>query len=350
MFTTRLNLRTFRHNEVLWLVIAALIVLLILALARGTSPALGQTRGDGPPKLLPEITTAWSGAVTHYRAGRVVETAVALETISCDLNRGRNIVGGNDNGLMVWNVLTAHRMGDFDRVIGPWKEVPLAPGMSGYRRVALAAIYLEKGDLENAGIEINAAREALPNSPVVHYYAALYRLGQAAGSRDWPDCIGPSNIQLASYERSERPIMTASAYELAAANELHEALELNATFNRYAPLLLDGDTAEPGLRPTVNDLLLALGADRWEGNAHNMLGVHYLARGTASEAETHLDAAVKNGANVLYGYQDLANLYEGQGRFAEAARADLKALATSPAKASATRDFFRHVRDGLWEN
>jgi tetratricopeptide (TPR) repeat protein len=350
MFTTRFNTRTIRHDEVLWLVVAALVVLLILALARGTPVAVGQINTVAPPKMLADVATTWEAAIVDYRAGRPLDTAIGLEVITCELYNGRNFGPGTDPGLLVWNVLATHRLGRFDRVIEPWKEIPLAPNASGYRRFALAAIYLENGELENAYVELNAAREVLPNNPLVHYYMALYRLGQAARSRDSPDCIGPSKIRFVSFGSSERSSMTASAYELAAANELEEALTLLGTFDRNLPLVAANDTAEPELRATVNDLLVALSADRWEGNAHNMLGAHYLTRGTADEAEIHLDAAVKHGANVLYGFHELTTLFVSQGRYGDAVRADVKAIATSPAKVTELYTLYGHLRKAIAED
>ncbi len=68
-----------------------------------------------------------------------------------------------------------------------------------------------------------------------------------------------------------------SMYELAAMQELEKAVELSSNVDLQAALApyatVPGDTELlPVVTPTVGDLLMALGADRFPARAHNMLG------------------------------------------------------------------------------
>jgi hypothetical protein len=80
------------------------------------------------------------------------------------------------------------------------------------------------------------------------------------------------------------------------------------------------------LGPTVGDLLLAMGADDFAARAHNLLAPVLLETSSLEAAEMHLDAAVRGGMYVGFGYVDLIDKYEESGRYLDAARVCAKAV------------------------
>ena len=95
-------------------------------------------------------------------------------------------------------------------------------------------------------------------------------------------------------------------------------------------------TAEPSRRPLVRDLPYRLGAERFEGAAHHMLGHLMLERGNSDLAEEHFDAAVDLGVKILFSYGELTDCYEEQGRHLNTARTHVKERRNRLGKGSAS--------------
>jgi Tfp pilus assembly protein PilF len=94
---------------------------------------------------------------------------------------------------------------------------------------------------------------------------------------------------------------------------------------------------------------MALGCDKFEGQAHNILGAMYLDRGNADLAEEHMDAATAAGQDIVFGYRDLGAIYEHAGRHADAARAYLKALKEEPGKVYPLQKLLENAGKTLFE-
>jgi hypothetical protein len=142
---------------------------------------------------------------------------------------------------------------------------------------------------------------------------------------------------------------SAEMCRLAAANELDRVIEYADRLTSSTPLIPADWTSEPALRPTIEDLLVALGVDNHVAMAHNLLAQHYLERANADLAEHHLDRAVELGANVLDAYSRLSDLFESESRHLAAARADAKAARHGRDRSGAMRHFYRHVKSAWRE-
>jgi hypothetical protein len=103
------------------------------------------------------------------------------------------------------------------------------------------------------------------------------------------------------------------------------------------------------LEPTVGDLLIALGAENFKGQAHHTLSSLFLENGSLEIAEEHMDNAVNSGLANVFGFRDLATAYEKRGQHADAARANLKAMAHGHNKVSPAFDVFRNLLDALFD-
>jgi tetratricopeptide (TPR) repeat protein len=235
----------------------------------------------------------------------------------------------NETNQVLWRILELHRMGQVEEAIAAWREANLPCETDGWRDIAVAAAYLQAGELMEAQRHLDAALEFEPENAVAHYYAGLLRLAQAKGARNWNDALGPPTIMLVAM-----PTITPNTramYELAAMMEFRAAIELADRIDPEAPLAPYTWVAPdmhtlPLVTPTVGDLLVALGADRFPARAHNMLGAMYTDRGLCEEAEIHIDAAAAEGMVAPFAYRDLGAVMETEGRHEDAARVYMKAF------------------------
>lgn len=237
-----------------------------------------------------------------------------------------------DWNVQLWSVLELHRLGQIDEAIGAWAETPLPCESEVWRYVSLAAAYLQSGDTENAVEMLEAAAMLEPHNAVVHYYTGVLRLQQAENAPDWYDAVGGPPGRLVSWIPREVSPNTRAMYQLAAMTELERALEMAPFLQGDAVLIsLDAygmETASLRLMPaTINDLLLAIGADNFAGKSHNMLGTLCLERGWLEQAESHMDLAAESGLAIVFGYRDLAERFELEGRHMDSVRNYLKAMA-----------------------
>jgi tetratricopeptide (TPR) repeat protein len=236
-----------------------------------------------------------------------------------------------DPNEQLWKILAAHRSGDAQEALLGWELVELPRETDVWRHVARGMALLQLGEIERAALALSKAEELQPDQPVVHYAMAILRLEQARTAREWYDAIGPMVVRLATFGPREVVPNSKSMYQLAAMMEFEKALELADNLERTLVLVMPDHRVQATVAlVTVGDLLEAIGADRYEGQTHNMLGMMYVERANGEAAEQHLDAAVKQGANVVYGYRDLAALYELQDRHGDAFRVHLKSLGRDP--------------------
>ena len=90
-------------------------------------------------------------------------------------------------------------------------------------------------------------------------------------------------------------------------------------------------------------------ATDFEPNAHHMLGYLFLERGAPEIAEEHLDQANALGIRVPFVFNELGEMYEDEGRHADAARAYLKGVRNGPDRVGALMRFFQTFADTVRE-
>src|SRR5262249_7308705 len=152
----------------------------------------------------------------------------------------------------------------------------------------------------------------------VAYFTGLLRMEQAAGVGRVPDRLHRGQLLLVVHE----PAAEKGYYQLLAIAELQQAIAGAGEIIRDELLLnADRQIEESVVVPRVGDLLLAVGADNFVGQAHHLLFGLHLDRSELNTAEEHLDRAVATGIRVLYGYHDLAAAYLDEGRNSDAIRA-----------------------------
>lgn len=292
------------------------MVLLMIAAAVAMLLATRMAGADGAPGLLP-------GDLNNL-ARPMPETAVApfFPEVGPPLRT-------NEPNQVLWRIIELHRMGQADDAIALWQQADAMYGTEVWRHVAVGATYLQAGDLLRAEEELDAALEMEPRNAVAHYYAGLLRLGQAQGARNWNDMIGPPAIMLIALPQVAPN--TRDMYEMMAMQEFAKAIEMAPEMDLDAPLAPEAWAADdvqymPLVTPTVGDLLLALGADRYPARAHNVLGTMYTERGLFGEAEEHLDAAVTERLPIPPAYRELGRGLEADERYADAARVYMKAF------------------------
>jgi tetratricopeptide (TPR) repeat protein len=235
----------------------------------------------------------------------------------------------NDPNQVLWRIIELHRRGQVDQAIAQWQQADEMCGSEVWRHVAVAAAYLQAGDLEQAEAELDAALEMEPQNAPAHYFVGLLRLAQARGAKNWPDMIGPPAVMFIALPAVVPN--TRGMYELMAMQEFAKAIELAPTLDLQALLAPDVWAAEdvkylPLVTPTVGDLLAALSADRYPARAHNVLGTMLTERGLFDEAEEHLDAAAAERMNGPTAYRDLGAALEVEERYDDAVRVYMKAF------------------------
>lgn len=336
MFTAR----HAHHELVWWMFLMALAALLTLLLAN--TPLYGIDDSNDPATPSQSATETWAEAVSQFRGAQFEAAAESFADTAGGLSEYGIVDPRQDAGLSVWNVLVTHARGDLNEAINGWQEVPLPEHAEVWRHVATAAALLELDRQEEASIALDAAWDADRENAVVHYYTALWNLNAARRSHEWLDAWTPEAFRFTS-----RPVVAPNSkdtYQLAAMQQFEKALELAPNIERGELLVPTTWTHEPVLRPSVDDLLRAVGGYRFEGMSHSILGTMFLDRGQMELAEEHLDQAVAHKAPVAFSYQELAEEYEELDRPFDAARAYAKSLADGSAGSGQLRAMVENLR------
>jgi tetratricopeptide (TPR) repeat protein len=252
----------------------------------------------------------------------------------------------------VWCILQLHHDQRHEDAIAAWNALDLPAGAKIWKWIAVGQALTALSEFEGAEEMLGRALDAQPDSAIAHYFAGVLRMQQAYLADEWPDVITRRTtrlVALAAADQAPRRIVpnTKGMYELVATREFEQAIE-------FAPQVRLDDTLIPAeygttlaLEPTIGDLLLALGAERFEAKAHNALSYLFLERGALEVAERHMDDAVQGGLTVVYGYRDLGDEYTLRGQHADAARAYLKAARFTSDKLETLRDAWESVRRAL---
>ena len=349
-------------NWMLLVFLVALLSALLFRVAGGAMPPV-----DAPPGTLPPMEE-WATPITP-RAETLQEPAPPTPS---DFDFG--VV------TKLWATMQLHRDGDVEEAIAGWEAMNLPCESEVWRNVALAAAHLRVGNVDEAADLLDYSEQMDGNNPLVHYYKALLRLTQAVTAPEWFDAIENRHTVLVSHSpNTTAPLNT--LYRLAAIQEFEKVIELAAKVDltqRLVPdvmlanhcgedpigsglknAMLVSNRTDPMYRPlyvlpvrldspTVGDLLLAIGADNFEGKAHNMLGPLHLERGSLGQAEDHMDAATKFGLNVLDGYSELGKAYKARGDHDGAFRVYLKDMANGGGIVGPARKALESLRDSLF--
>ncbi len=350
-------------NWTLLIIVVGILSLMFASLANGAP-----MRNEVPPGTLPPME----------------EFANPMAPMTPPPESPRDLAppAGNDFGAIadLWRVLELHRNGDLEEAIVGWQQVKLP--REAWRNVGLAAAYLRNGNLEEAATILDYALTMEPNNAVLHYYNAISLLSKAVDAPEWYDAA-PTPRMLLAAQTPDRATRASTLYRLGAISEFEKAIELAKVLNlnerlyppvvfadvpSYGPIgsgvansmfvmLPNGEYYEPLYQtpmpiepPTVADLLDAIGADEFEGKAHNMLAPLYLDRGLLQQAEEHMDAAVGLDMNVLDGYRQLADRYDACGQYGDAFRANLKAMGGSDGIVEPARKALDAIRKSLIES
>jgi len=326
-------------NLTLLMVVVFMLSVLLGRVAAGTEPL----RNDVPPDTLPPMS--------EYSKPMSPMTAAPRET-SPPPREDFDLIAD------LWTLLELHRSGDMEAALVGWERLVLPCHTEVWRDVGLAAAHLRAGNVEQAADVLDYALRTEPKNAVLHYYKALVLLTKAANAPDWYDAAPTPRTRIVSHTPG-RATQARALYHLTATQEFEKAIEFGKdvklgqqlvppvifvgvpmnepigmgvtrlTFaalpngENYPPIYPEQMPVAP---PTVADLLEVLGADNFEGKAHNMLAPLYLKRGSLEKAEEHMDAAVALKMNLLDGYQQLADRYEMRGQHGDAFRANFKAI------------------------
>lgn len=317
-----------------WLGIVALATLLCLLLAR----ALGAAEiADRRPALLPTEIHDWAQPM-----GESSSATLAAEPPLAELGRAEPQLAEP-----IWRLLELHRRRRHAEAIRGWNELTIPTEMEVWKQIALGQALLASDQFDDAEQALERALELRPKYAIASYFRGVLRLQQSYLAEEWPDYVPGRRTRLVTVTRPLVPPRTRSFYELAATQAFEQALESRSGVQWDEPLVPHEFAGMSVLEPTVRDLLAALGADLWEGKAHNALSYLYLERGALEVSENHMDRAVEEGLAVVYGYRDLGNEYQARGQHADAARAYLKAARFHSDKMGTTWDALRSLRDAL---
>jgi Flp pilus assembly protein TadD len=319
---------------------AAIIVMMNVKLAGAVEPS--------PPRFVPDLVVNWQEAVDLFRGGNFLEARDRMQEVHGRVAAWMQTNPPIDRGVCIWNTLTVQARGNLDVATTEWERIELATDMLAWKHVAIAAMNLEKGQNDEAAEELAVAQLLDPENAIVHYYLGILHLQQAEEAIDWPDYVHKSHVRLVAHSPNVVP-NTKGMYQLAATVDLEHAIDSAACLDRNTPLIPEEWTSEPMLRPTVTDLLSAMGAANFEPNAHHILGCLFLERGALEVAEEHLDQANELGVTVPFLFNDLGESYEAEGRHADAARAFLKAVRNGPNRVGALTRFLHNMGAGVRE-
>jgi hypothetical protein len=324
-------------NDALQVLLVGLLVAGLVLLATGVA---GETvlRTNRSPEILPDAIDTWASPLSPPTVPQALFPLVPSET---------------DQAISLWKTLKMHRDGNTKSALEAWKRTPLPCESDVWRHVAIVAARLQMLDIDRANHVLDFIQRVEPDNPVVHYYRGLALLLESATGPQRFDAIEQRDTRFASSETG-LPARGKTHYYLAAIDEFELAIKMADKLDGNKSLLsstvldpVDGTRANstrvkkailivtPDVRPenaslavpTVNDLLVAIGADNFQGKSHSLAGMLGIELDLLPAAEEHLDSAVKLGVKAFDSYGVLAKRYEDFGKHDDAFRANLKAMA-----------------------
>lgn len=349
------NTRWMGMGGLLGLILALLAFALVLTLlSTGIVGGAELSRGSAKPEPLPTPTVELRTAIDAFRArdwhGAVRIFSMLPQPMATDLGPA-----AIESPLRIWSILITQAAGGRELALARWAQVQFPRDTEIWRYVATTAANLQQLRRVEAAAALDVAGQLDPHNPLVRYYTGLYLLEQAEAARDWADAVVIFDVRLVAFDPQESSAMpwimpnSASMFRLAAIQELEAAIAQQGDVDLAQPLVAATTVEERHDLPTVHDLLLACGGDRFVADAHSIVSYLYLERGNADAAEQHLDRATAGGASVIYGYDDVARAYEMHGRYLSAARAAAKSVQHGPGRAGAAVRLFKNLGRAIQE-
>ncbi len=268
---------------------------------------------------------------------------------------------GDETAEALWQILEEHASGRTQDAVETWQRIALPQDSEVWRSLGLGVAYLHAGDLEASRAKLEIALKLQPENAAIHYFTGLLRMEQALQSNEYSNAIRVTSTRLANYGDDPHGFYASKPkihYELAAIDALELAIQYAPELDYHVYLLpvrwvihASHPSAQIVEPPRCVELLDALGADNLTGKSHGILASIYLDHGQADKAEHHTDEALATGSRVPHGYREVGEVYEQQGRHADASRAFTKAMkqgdgrAKPPAKA--IENFRKTVEDLL---
>lgn len=249
----------------------------------------------------------------------------------------------------VWALMETQRAGLARQALAGWREIRLPGDAEAWREVAMAAANMTCGNFDRAAMHLDNARTYENAQAVVAYYTGVLRLEQAAAAARVPDAGADGVLRMVAYDPMQGTLGQ-TVLRVLARRQLEMAIARACEIRLDERLVM----AEPGLEeefvvPRVGDLLVALDANNFVGQAHHLLFALELDRGQLNQAEDHLDQAVATGIAPLFGYADLAEAYQALDQPVDALRATQKDLAANyPLLWEAGRDM-KATLERIWE-
>lgn len=325
-----------KHMQLEWELIKWLaIVTLAAALAMTVSAHIAS--GDpgqidqNKPQLLPREIDRWAQPMKRY------------------LSDGENQVP-TDAAMRLWVILDDQQSGRTDRAIEAWNVMQLPLSSEVWRHVGLAQAYLAAEELDAAADALHTAEKFDSGNALIHYYTGLLRLKQADKAPPWYDApLDQEKMRIASLRPFQVAPNTPGMYKLSAMIHLVKAIEFAPTIVADQPLVPEEWPTRAALGPTVGDLLLALGDERFEAFSHLILGRLHLENEAAEQAEFHLDRASDLGLPSADGYDELGNLYQRKHRHLDAFRVYLKGTRGGEGVIEPLQKAFENLRKAVEE-
>lgn len=259
----------------------------------------------------------------------------------------------------LFQVLEEHASGRVQDAASTWRRIDLPQQSEVWRNLGLGVAYLHQDNLDAARKKLAVAQKLDPTNAAVHYFIGLLRLERADQCLEYADAVRDTRTRLISYDKSDRASAASkpkSRYELEAMESLGLAIRYAPDLDYHAPLVPVSWVVHalhpeigPDAPPTVAELLDALGADNFVGKAHGLLAQLCLDHGRPDEAELHTDEADSHEISVPYGYRQVGELYEEQGRSTDAFRAYMKAMKQGDGLAKPGAKAFENLRKAFEE-
>lgn len=324
-----------RHMHLEWELIKWLAILTLAAAMAMTVSAriAGGQQIDGEqqkPGLLPRDVDSWAQPMDRYLSDAINQPS-------------------EDRAMQLWGILDDQQSGRTDRAIAAWKVIQLPISTEVWRHVALANAYLAADQLDNAADALATAESFDRDNALIYYYTGMLRLKQAATVPPWYDAPIDLKIKLVAVQPMQVVPNTPGMYRLAAMMHLAKAIEFAPNVFVDQPLVPDDWPTHAAVGPTVGDLLLAMGDERFEGNSHYVLGSMHLENGAAKQAEQHLDRASDLGLPITDSYGELGTFYEGKHQHLDAFRAHLKDAKQGHGVVEPMQKAFENLRKALME-
>lgn len=265
MFTIR---RTTIDTELLhWLlvILAAVALLLLLATALAADPM-------GPAALPPTVKLAAGQSLRPF----FPEHPPMPERVAAEAAE------------RLWMTFEHQRAGCYAEALAGWEGIRLPHETAVWKEIGMAAALLRMEDLPQALARLERAEQIAPHHPLAAYYRGLVWMRQAERL--------PAEGYGDRFPAAATPAVERAVYELMAIDDLTEAIERAMVVEMDEPLVPVARAAgRPMAGPQVRDLLAALEAEQFVGDAHFQIYRLHLGRREFADAEDHLHRAVQGG-------------------------------------------------------